>query len=71
MDQSFNRFQCLDAAHVLHSLYDSDTSDQERPTVLVGGNGNETPVGFGDEGSWAGGDMIRMRLKVSNCPASL
>jgi len=37
MDQSPNNLQRLDAAHVLHGLY--DPSDRESPTVLVGGNG--------------------------------
>jgi hypothetical protein len=39
MGQSLHRFECLDAAHVLHGLYDDDPTDQESPTVLVGGNG--------------------------------
>lgn len=38
MDQSLHRFECLDAAHVLHGLHD-DPTDQESPTVPVGGNG--------------------------------
>jgi len=37
MDQSLSNFQRLDAAHVLHGLY--DPSDRESSTILVGGNG--------------------------------
>jgi hypothetical protein len=42
MDQSLHRFECLDAAHVLHGFFD-DPTDQESPTVPVGGNAS--PLG--------------------------